>query len=85
MLQSYFKKFSKLPVKKAMSTLDLPFMQYSDEKKVGVDIYKTNAIVHRCVSLIACSASHIPWQVYKEKAGRREQEVEGKIKLSQRL
>ena len=73
MLQSYFKKFSKQPIKKAFNTLDLPFMQHSGEKKVGVDVYKTNAIVHRCVSLIACSASHIPWQVYKEKGGQREQ------------
>ncbi|MEM6338758.1 MAG: phage portal protein [Pseudomonadota bacterium] len=73
MLQSYFKKFSKQPVKKSFNTLDLPFMQSSSEDKVGVDIYKTNAIVHRCVSLIACSASHIPWQVHKEKGGKREQ------------
>lgn len=73
MLQSYFKKFSKQPVKKSFNTLDLPFVQSSSEDKVGVDIYKTNTIVHRCVSLIACSASHIPWQVHKEKGGKREQ------------
>ncbi len=73
MLQSYFKKFSKQSVKKSFNTLDLPFIHSSSEDKVGVDIYKTNAIVHRCVSLIACSASHIPWQVHKEKGGKREQ------------
>ena len=73
MLQSYFKKFSKQPIKKSLNALELPFMQYSGEKKVGIDVYKTSAIVHRCVSLIACSASHVPWQVYREKGGKREQ------------
>ncbi|CAN0570539.1 unnamed protein product [Ectocarpus sp. 12 AP-2014] len=73
MLQSYFKKFSKQPVKKSFNTLGVPLMQYSDEKRVSVDIYKTNVIVHRCVSLIACSASHVPWQVYKTKGGKKEQ------------
>ena len=73
MFQSYFKKFSKQPVEKSFNTLGMPLMQYSDEKRVSVDIYKTNVIVHRCVSLIACSASHVPWQVYKIKGGKREQ------------
>ena len=73
MLQSYFKKFSKQPVKKSFNTLGVPLMQYSDEQRVSVDIYKTNIIVHRCVSLIACSASHVPWQVYKTKGGKKEQ------------
>lgn len=73
MLQSYFKKFSKQPIKKSLNALELPFMQYSGEKKVGINVYKTNAIVHRCVSLIACSASHVPWQVYREKGRKREQ------------
>ena len=75
MLQSYFKKFSKQSNKKSFSGLDLPYMQFSDDEKVGVDAYKTNTIVHRCVSLIASSASHIPWQVYKGEGRSRKQLV----------
>ncbi len=73
MIQSYFKKFSKQPNKKSFSTVDLPYMQFSSEEKVGVDAYKTNTIVHRCVSLIASSASHIPWQVFIGEGNKKKQ------------
>ena len=45
MLQSYFKKFSKQSNKKSFSGLDLPYMQFSDDEKVGVDAYKTRVNV----------------------------------------
>lgn len=73
MIQSYFKKFSKQSNKKSFNTLDLPYMHFSSEEKVGVDAYKTNTIVHRCVSLIASSASHIPWQVFIAEGGKKKQ------------
>jgi HK97 family phage portal protein len=34
--------------------------------KVGVESYKTNVIVNRCVNIIAQSASHVPWLVMKK-------------------
>ena len=31
----------------------------------GIKSYKDNVIVHKCVNLIAATASHVPWKVYK--------------------
>jgi HK97 family phage portal protein len=73
MLKSYFKKIYNQSNKKSFIPLDMPFMHYSSDEKVGADAYKTNTIVHRCVSLIASSASHIPWQVYRGVGKKREQ------------
>ena len=33
---------------------------------ISAQIYLENTIVHRCVSLIASSASHVPWKVYRK-------------------
>ena len=72
MLKSYFKKISGKQSKKSTSYLDLPFFNYSQDERVGVDSYKNNAIVHRCVNLIATSASHIPWQIFRNNNGSKE-------------
>jgi hypothetical protein len=53
MLKSYFKKISNHSNKKSFIPLDMTFMRYSSDEKIGADAYKTNTIVHRCVSLIA--------------------------------
>jgi len=65
MFSTYLKKITKPVSKKSSSALDIPFFLSQEEDRVGVESYKTNSIVHRCVSLIATSASHIPWHVYK--------------------
>ena len=65
MVKAYFKKIAKNYHKKSLNNFDFPFLNYSDNEKVGIDSYKTNVIVHRCVSLIATSASHVPWQIFK--------------------
>ncbi len=66
MFKSYFSKFSKPQNRKAGGILDIPFMPYASEDSAGVESYRSNVIVHRCISLIASSASHIPWNIYKE-------------------
>lgn len=72
MIKSYFKKILGTQSKKSTSYLDLPFFNYSQDERVGVDSYKNNAIVHRCVNLIATSASHIPWQIFRNNNGSKE-------------
>lgn len=75
MLKDYFsdylKKITRLTNKKSYSSLDMPFMQYIEGDQASVDSYKTNSIVHRCVSLIATSASHIPWNIYRNSGDYR--------------
>ena len=65
MLSSYLKKFTQPTHKKSYTALDIPSFLSKDETTIGIESYKSNSIVHRCVSLIATSASHIPWHVYK--------------------
>ncbi len=65
MFSNYFKKTINPQHKKSSTILDIPFFAENDDERVTVGAYKNNAIVHRCVSLIATSASHIPWYVYK--------------------
>ena len=43
---------------------------FSSENRVSSEQYFDNVIVHRCVSLIASSASHVPWLVYKNHGNR---------------
>jgi HK97 family phage portal protein len=35
------------------------------DTRIGIDAYRKNVIVYRCVNLIAQSASHVPWLVMK--------------------
>ena len=72
MLKAYLKKMTTGYQKKSVNNIDFSFMPYPDRETAGVDSYKTNAIVHRCVSLIATSASHIPWQIFRNNQGDRE-------------
>lgn len=64
-LASYLKKLTKTQAQKSRSALDIPFYSSSDDSTASIESYKNNSVVHRCVSLIATSASHIPWHVYK--------------------
>tara|TARA_B110000503_G_scaffold142221_1_gene238306 strand:+ start:5559 stop:6734 length:1176 start_codon:yes stop_codon:yes gene_type:complete len=66
MFAAYLKKISTSTNKKSNTTLDIPFFSYTEEDRVGVESYKNNSVVHRCVSLIATSASHVHWHVYKD-------------------
>lgn len=72
MIKSYFKKIYGKTEKKSSNFLDMPFCTQADDEQIGVESYRNNAIVHRCVNLIATSASHIPWQVFRNNNGSKE-------------
>ncbi|KAJ6645030.1 hypothetical protein Bhyg_00231 [Pseudolycoriella hygida] len=57
---------------KDMSNLMTMKTQEFGRLKIGVEAYKNNVIVNRCVNLIAQSASHVPWIVSKNKGGSYE-------------
>jgi len=66
MLQKYIHKFKKSQERKHHNFLDMPgYFEGQDAGNVGPNSYSQNVIVHRCVSLIASAASHVPWLVYK--------------------
>ena len=44
---------------------------YYDEPTSSVSSYKQNVIVYRCVNLVSQTASHVPWQIFTIKGGKR--------------
>ena len=71
MLKNYIRKLRNNRQKKSATILDIPDSIFSSETRAGSEQYFDNVIVHRCVSLIASSASHVPWLVYKDRGNRR--------------
>lgn len=73
MIANYFKKFwpykKNQKINKSFYSIDLPFNNYNflKNQKIGAQSYLENVIVYRCVNLIAQSASHVPWVIYKSK------------------
>lgn len=49
---------------KSFTGVDFPFRSDNDFTHSSPADYAKNVIVHRCVNLIAQSASHVPWKVY---------------------
>ena len=70
MFKNYIKKLRNSNQKKSASILNIPDFMFSSENRVSSEQYFDNVIVHRCVSLIASSASHVPWLVYKNHGNR---------------
>lgn len=69
MIKNYFKKiFKQQPLRKSNNFLDFAISDYKsfDDSYVGVEAYRKNVIVFRCVNIIAQSASHVPWIVTKK-------------------
>ncbi len=66
MLKKYINKLRNHRNVKSSNIIDFPENLFSLEDKIGPEQYMNNVIVHRCVSLIASSASHVPWLVYKK-------------------
>lgn len=62
--------FTKSISKKSVNFLDLLSSHDTHETSIGVEAYKKNVIVFRCVNLIAQSASHVPWVVKKRSLGK---------------
>ena len=71
MLKDYIKKLRTYRQKKTVNILDIPEAIFPSEETVGSEQYFDNVIVHRCVSLIASSASHVPWLVYKKQGSKK--------------
>lgn len=71
MVKNYWKKFWGSNVTKSQHFIELNDIAYGNTKKVkvGIDAYRENVIVYRCVNLIAQSAGHVPWKVLKSKSG----------------
>jgi len=65
MLKNYIKKLRRSSEKKSSNILDIPDSLFSSENTVSYEQYLNNVVVHRCVSLISSSASHVPWMLYK--------------------
>lgn len=67
------KLLSKGETKKSQTSLDF-FENFGNNREyycANAKEYTRSAIVHRCVSLIAQSASHVPWKIYRNEASRR--------------
>ncbi|MGI4753111.1 MAG: phage portal protein, partial [Janthinobacterium lividum] len=71
MIKDYWKKFWDSNVTKSQHFIELSDIAYGNAKKIraGIDAYRENVIVYRCVNLIAQSAGHVPWKVLKSKSG----------------
>ena len=63
MIRKYWHKYKNI-LNKKHRFLDIPGY-FSSQEIAGVEAYYNNVIVHRCVNLIASSASHVPWKVYR--------------------
>ena len=72
MIANYLKKFFKPKVYKAHNFIDLNnnHEQFFGNA-IGIDAYRKNVVVYRCVNLIAQSAGHVPWVVNKNHHGNR--------------
>lgn len=81
MLKNYIKKLRRPSEKKSTSILDIPNSLFYSEDKVGYEQYLNNVVVHRCVSLISSSASHVPWILYKNHGNIRAPESHPAAKL----
>lgn len=71
MIKNYWKKFWGSNFTKSQHFIELNDIAYGNLKrvKVGIEAYRENVIVYRCVNLIAQSAGHVPWKVIKSKSG----------------
>lgn len=69
MTKNYWKKFWGNRYKKSLNFIELNDLSFNSLKKVrvGVEAYRENVIVYRCVNLIAQSAGHVPWKILKGK------------------
>ncbi|QQV74864.1 hypothetical protein H6P87_00406 [Rickettsia tillamookensis] len=71
MIKNYWKKFWKNSTTKSQNFIELNDITYGNLKrvKIGIEAYRENVIVYRCINLIAQSAGHVPWKVLKSKTG----------------
>ncbi|WP_342269940.1 phage portal protein [Rickettsia endosymbiont of Orchestes rusci] len=74
MIRKYLKNIFKDQNRKSQSFIEFNNIAYSDlrEIKVGIDAYRKNVIVYRCVNLIAQSVGHVPWKLMRNNNGNNE-------------
>ncbi len=67
MFKNYFNKLLKTRAHKSHNFIDLSNLTQSpfSGSCVGIEAYRKNVIVYRCVNLVSQSASHVPWVVMK--------------------
>lgn len=71
MLKKIANKIWRNSEKKNLSDLNLFSLHNNSHHVASAKDYRNNVIVHRCVSLIAQSASHVPWKIYHDINGKR--------------
>lgn len=70
MLRNFIQKFTKRQHTKSANTLSMiPFNSHG-EQNIDPNCYINNPVIHKCINLIATSASHVPWQVFSQKGGK---------------
>lgn len=71
MVKKFFKKVFNSTTYKSSKYADFTILDRGEfgDTKIGVEAYRKNVIVYRCVNLIAQSASHVPWIVSKSRNG----------------
>ncbi|AEK74442.1 portal protein [Rickettsia conorii subsp. heilongjiangensis] len=69
MIKNYWKKFGKNSTTKSQNFIELNDIAYGNLIRVGIEAYRENVIVYRCINLIAQSAGHVQWKVLKSKTG----------------
>lgn len=70
-MKNYWKKFWGSNTTKSQHFIELNDIAYGNLKRVrvGIEAYRENVIVYRCVNLIAQSAGHVPWKILRSKNG----------------
>lgn len=73
MLKKYFEKLVAPKPNLSQKTHYLDFgSNIYDTPAAGINSYKQNVIVYRCVNLVSQAASHVPWQIFTIKGSRRQ-------------
>ena len=77
MVATFLKKIFKTTTHKTNKYLDFTAIDQGgfSDTKIGVEAYRKNVIVYRCVNLIAQAASHVPWIVSTNRHGVSERLV----------
>ncbi len=70
MLKQYIQKLMK-PRETKQNFYDLQSYLTNDCPASGINSYKQNVIVYRCVNLISQTASHVPWKIFKIESEKR--------------
>lgn len=71
MIKNYLNKIFKPKQHKSHNFIDLIGMNQKSITNVGIEAYRSNVIVYRCVNLIAQTASHVSFLVLSDDGGNK--------------